>query len=110
MCGSDLEDVSMKVFGKFESKVVPAGAAFICGMTAAVNTAMAQDLEAGVSSAASELKRVVKVGLAVAAVIIVAVGLVVTALKFSRKEPDAVWYLLGTGAGSVLCGIASAMM
>jgi len=110
LCGSDLEDVSMKVFGRFESKVVPAGAAFICGMTAAVNTAMAQDLEAGVSSAASELKRVVKVGLAVAAVIIVAVGLVVTALKFSRKEPDAVWYLLGTGAGSVLCGIASAMM
>jgi hypothetical protein len=43
-------------------------------MTASVNTAMAQDLEAGVSSAASELKRVVKVGLTVAAVIIVAVS------------------------------------
>ncbi len=73
-------------------------------------TARAQDLESGVSTAAGELKRVIKVGLAVAAVVIVAIGLVVTALKFSRKEPEAIWYLLGTGVGSVLCGIAAAMM
>jgi hypothetical protein len=105
-----MESPNMRLSAILEGKVFSAWAAFLCGMTAAVNVAMAQDLEAGVSSAAGELKRVVKVGLAVAAVIIVAVGLVVTALKFSRKEPDAVWYLLGTGAGSVLCGIASAMM
>jgi hypothetical protein len=71
---------------------------------------MAQDLESGVSTAAGELKRVIKVGLAVAAVVIVAIGLVVSALKFSRKEPEAIWYLLGTGVGSVLCGIAAAML
>ncbi len=85
-------------------------AAFACGMFAAVNTARGQDLQAGVNSAAGELRGVIKVGLAVAAVIIIAIGLLVAALKFSRKEPEAVWYLLGTGVGSVLCGIASAML
>lgn len=82
---------------------------FVAGVTAGA-AATAQDLESGVSSAAGELKRVIKVGLAVAAVVIVAIGLVVSALKFSRKEPEAIWYLLGTGVGSVLCGIAAAMM
>jgi hypothetical protein len=84
--------------------------AFFAGLTVATSRAIAQDLESGVSSAAGELKRVIKVGLAVAAVVIVAIGLVVSALKFSRKEPEAIWYLLGTGVGSVLCGIAAAMM
>lgn len=92
------------------SRVYLAAASVIAGMTAVVTTAMAQDLESGVSSAAGELKRVIKVGLAVAAVVIVAIGLVVSALKFSRKEPDAIWYLLGTGVASVLCGIAAAMI
>jgi hypothetical protein len=85
-------------------------AGFVAGIMSAATTAMGQDLESGVSSAAGELKRVIKVGLAVAAVVIVAIGLVVTALKFSRKEPEAIWYLLGTGVGSVLCGIAAAML
>lgn len=88
----------------------PAIAAFVAGLTVGSANARAQDLESGVSSAAGELKRVIKVGLAVAAVVIVAIGLVVSALKFSRKEPEAIWYLLGTGVGSVLCGIAAAMM
>lgn len=87
-----------------------AAGAFLAGLTAAASNAMSQDLESGVNTAAGELKRVIKVGLAVAAVVIVAIGLVVTALKFSRKEPEAIWYLLGTGVGSVLCGIAAAML
>lgn len=87
-----------------------ASAGFLAGVTSAAVTAVAQDLESGVNTAAGELKRVIKVGLAVAAVVIVAIGLVVTALKFSRKEPEAIWYLLGTGVGSVLCGIAAAML
>lgn len=95
---------------KSRRQAVLAIAAFTCGMTASINAAMAQDLQSGVSGAASELKGVIKIGLAVSAVIIVAVGLVVTALKFSRKDPEAIWFLLGTGAGSVLCGIASAML
>jgi hypothetical protein len=99
--------MTLKIFGR-RGRWAAATAAFACGMVAAV--ASAQDLEAGVSTASSELRRVIKVGLAAAAVIIIAIGLVVSALKFSRKEPDAVWYLLGTGAGSVLCGIASSMM
>ena len=45
-----------------------------------------------------------------AAVLIVAIGLVVAALKFSRKEQDAVWYLVGTAVGSVLCGVGAAML
>jgi hypothetical protein len=92
------------------ARLVVAFTGFWCGLTAALGSATAQDLESGVSSAAGELKRVIKVGLAVAAVVIVAIGLVVSALKFSRKEPEAIWYLLGTGVGSVLCGIAAAMM
>lgn len=87
-----------------------ASAAFVAGVTSVAATATAQDLESGVNTAAGELKRVIKVGLAVAAIVIVAIGLVVTALKFSRKEPEAIWYLLGTGVGSVLCGIAAAML
>ena len=87
-----------------------AAGAFFAGLTTVATTAIAQDLESGVSTAAGSLKQVVKVGLSVAAVVIVAIGLVVSALKFSRKEPEAIWYLLGTGVGSVLCGIAAAMM
>jgi hypothetical protein len=49
--------------------VALAATAFVCGMTAAINAAVAQDLESGVSTAAGELKRVIKIGLAVAAVI-----------------------------------------
>lgn len=84
--------------------------ALLAGLVMGATTAFAQDLESGVSTAAGELKRVIKVGLAVAAVVIIAIGLVVSALKFSRKEPEAIWYLLGTGVGSVLCGIAAAMI
>jgi len=91
-------------------RLTVAFASFWGGLTAVLGSAAAQDLESGVSSAAGELKRVIKIGLAVAAVVIVAIGLVVSALKFSRKEPEAIWYLLGTGVGSVLCGIAAAMM
>lgn len=82
---------------------------FVLGVISGT-AAIAQDLQSGVSTAAGELKQVIKIGLAVAAVIIVAIGLVVSALKFSRKEPEAIWYLLGTGVGSVLCGIAAAML
>jgi hypothetical protein len=92
------------------SRVRLATAACLAGITSAAATAAAQDLESGVNTAAGELRRVIKIGLAVAAIVIVAIGLVVSALKFSRKEPEAVWYLLGTGVGSVLCGIAAAML
>lgn len=87
-----------------------ATAVCLAGIASAAATAAAQDLESGVNTAAGELRRVIKIGLAVAAIVIVAIGLVVSALKFSRKEPEAVWYLLGTGVGSVLCGIAAAML
>jgi hypothetical protein len=95
---------------RFRRLGVGAVAVLLLGITDGFSLALAQDLESGVNTAAGELKRVIKVGLAVAAVVIVAIGLVVTALKFSRKEPDAIWYLLGTGVGSVLCGIAAAML
>jgi hypothetical protein len=91
-------------------KIAMVAGGFVAGLATAATSASAQDLESGVSTAAGELKRVIKVGLAVAAVVIVAIGLVVSALKFSRKEPEAIWYLLGTGVGSVLCGIAAAML
>lgn len=100
----------VKMIQRSRGRAALAFAAFVCGMIASIRAARAQDLSSGVSSAASELKGVIKIGLAVAAVIIVAVGLVVTALKFSRKDPEAIWFLLGTGAGSVLCGIAAAML
>lgn len=102
--------ILLEVVRRSRGTAATALGAFACGMVAVVSTARGQDLQAGVSSAASELRGVIKVGLAVAAVIIVAIGLVVAALKFSRKEPEAIWFLIGTGVGSVLCGVAAAML
>ena len=80
--------------------------AFLLG----ISQAHAQDLEAGVNTASGEFKRVIKVGATVAALVIIVFGLLFTAFKFSRKDQDAVWYLAGTIAGSVLCGIAAGML
>jgi hypothetical protein len=83
-----------------------AAAAFMCGLS----DAMAQDLEDGVTRASSELKKILKIGAAAAAVVIVVGGLMLTAFKFTQKDPGAIWYLAGTVAGGVLVGIAAGML
>jgi len=100
----------LKMMKRSRGTTALAMASFVAGMIASVNAARAQDLQSGVNTAAGELRGVIKVGLGVAAVLIVAIGLVVAALKFSRKEQDAVWYLVGTAVGSVLCGVGAAML
>jgi RsiW-degrading membrane proteinase PrsW (M82 family) len=72
--------------------------------------ALADDLETGVSDAAVKFKKLIKVGVAVAAVVIVVIGLMVTGFKFSQKDPGAIWYLAGTAAGGALFGVAAAML
>jgi hypothetical protein len=81
-------------------------AAFLLG----VQDALADDLETGVSDAAAKFKKLIKVGVAVSAVVIVVIGLMVTGFKFSQKDPGAIWYLAGTAAGGALFGVAAAML
>lgn len=80
--------------------------AFVCGL----NDALAQDLEDGVSKASGEMRKILKIGAVSAAVVIVVGGLMLTAFKFTQKDPGAVWYLAGTVAGGVLCGVAAGML
>jgi hypothetical protein len=95
---------------KLPPRVALGVAAFLLGITDAFTAAMAQDLEAGVNTASSQFKRVIKVGATVATLVIIVFGLIFTAFKFSRKDQDAVWYLAGTIAGAALCGIAAGML
>lgn len=75
-----------------------------------VRDAWADDLESGVSDAAAKFKKLLKVGVAVSAVVIVVIGLMTTGFKFSQKDPGAIWYLAGTAAGGALFGVAAAML
>jgi hypothetical protein len=86
--------------------VAAATAAFMCGMA----DVMAQDLEDGVSKASGELKKIIKIGAAATAAVIVVGGLLLSAFKFTQKDPNAHWYLVGTVAGGALCGIAAGML
>jgi hypothetical protein len=87
--------------------VAAAAAAFFAGMT---SVWAAADLEDGVSTAAGEFKKILKIGAAAAAVVIVVGGLMITAFKFTQKDPGSIWYLAGTVAGGVLCGVAAGML
>jgi hypothetical protein len=85
----------------------PALILFLLGFA---HAAYADDLEAGVSDAATRFKKLIKTGVAVAALVIVVMGLMVTGFKFSQKDPGAIWYLAGTAAGGALFGVAAAML
>jgi len=72
--------------------------------------ALAQDLTDGVSTATSSFKSIIKTVFSIAAIVIVVGGLVLSAFKFTQRDPHAVQYLVGTIAAGAICGIVSGML
>jgi uncharacterized membrane protein len=70
---------------------------------------LAQDLQAGFEQASTSLRGLIATGVAVISGIIAVVGLMMTAFKFSQKDPGAIWNLVGTAAAGVLCAAAVMM-
>lgn len=91
--------------------------ALAVGVTAAVGlmvmvagAAMGQDLSDGVSSATSSFKSIIKTVFSIAAIVIVVGGLVLSAFKFTQRDPHALHYLIGTIAAGAICGIVSGIL
>jgi hypothetical protein len=72
--------------------------------------AIAQDLSDGVSSATSSFKSIIKTVFSIAAIVIVVGGLVLSAFKFTQRDPHALHYLVGTIAAGAICGIVSGIL
>jgi succinate dehydrogenase/fumarate reductase cytochrome b subunit len=72
--------------------------------------ALAQDLSDGVSTATSSFKSIIKTVFAIAAIVVVVGGLLLTAWKFTQRDPNALGYLVGTIAAGAICGIVSGML
>jgi hypothetical protein len=102
-----LKRVRSRVHAKLLSLVAtPAIVAFMAGF----NHAMAQDIADGVNTATGQFKSIIKTVFSIAAVVIVVGGLVLSAFKFTQRDPHALHYLIGTIAAGVLCGIVSGML
>ena len=82
-----------------------AAAAFYLG---AMNVLAAQELEAEAEKAKASFMNILKLGLGVMSAIVMVSGLVLAAVKFSKKDEGALWYLIGTVGASVLLGAAAA--
>jgi hypothetical protein len=82
-----------------------AATAFYLG---AMNVLAAQELEAEAEKAKATFMNILKLGLGVMSAVVMVSGLVLSAVKFSKKDDGALWYLLGTIGASVLLGAASA--
>ncbi len=74
----------------------------------AMNLVLAQDMEAEAEKAKTSFMNVLKLGLGVMSAIVMVSGLVLAAIKFSKKDDSALWYLIGTVGASVLLGAAAA--
>jgi hypothetical protein len=74
----------------------------------AMNVLAAQELEAEAEKAKASFMNVLKIGLAAMSAIVMVSGLVLAAVKFSKKDDGALWYLIGTVGASVLLGAAAA--
>lgn len=72
--------------------------------------ALGQDLSDGVSSATSSFKSIIKTVFSIAAIVIVVGGLVLSAFKFTQRDPHALHYLVGTIAAGAICGIVSGIL
>jgi hypothetical protein len=68
------------------------------------------DLTDGVSTATSSFKSIIKTVFSIAAIVIVVGGLVLSAFKFTQRDPHAVQYLVGTIAAGAICGIVSGIL
>jgi hypothetical protein len=74
----------------------------------AMNVMFAQELEAEAEKAKTSFMNVLKLGLGVMSAIVMVSGLVLAAVKFSKKDDGALWYLIGTVGASALLGAAAA--
>ena len=68
------------------------------------------DLSDGVSSATSSFKSIIKTVFSIAAIVVVVGGLVLSAFKFTQRDPHATQYLVGTIAAGAICGIVSSIL
>jgi len=74
-------------------------------------TALAQtDLSDGVALATSSFRSIIKTVFSVTAIVVVVGGLVLSAFKFTQRDPHAVQYLVGTIAAGAICGIVSGIL
>ena len=73
-----------------------------------MNFLAAQELEAEAEKAKASFMNVLKLGLGVMSAVVMVSGLVLAAVKFSKKDDGALWYLIGTVGASVLLGAAAA--
>ena len=76
----------------------------------AAGPASAQNLSDGVSTATSSFKSIIKTVFSIAAIVIVVGGLVLSAFKFTQRDPHALHYLVGTIAAGAICGIVSGIL
>lgn len=74
----------------------------------AVNVLAAQELEAEAEKAKASFMNILKLGLGAMSAVVMVSGLVLAAVKFSKKDDGALWYLIGTVGASVLLGAAAA--
>ena len=74
----------------------------------AMNFLAAQELEAEADKAKATFMNILKLGLSVMSAVVMVSGLVLAAVKFSKKDDGALWYLIGTVGASVLLGAAAA--
>ncbi len=72
--------------------------------------ALGQDLSDGVSTATSSFKSIIKTVFSIAAIVVVVGGLVLSAFKFTQRDPHALHYLVGTIAAGAICGIVSGIL
>lgn len=72
--------------------------------------AVGQDLSDGVSSATTSFKSIIKTVFSIAAIVVVVGGLVLSAFKFTQRDPHALHYLVGTIAAGAICGIVSGIL
>jgi hypothetical protein len=82
-----------------------AATAFCLG---AMNALAAQELEAEAEKAKASFMNILKLGLGAMSAVVMVSGLVLAAVKFSKKDDGALWYLIGTVGASVLLGAAAA--
>ncbi len=68
------------------------------------------DLSDGVSTATSSFKAIIKTVFSIAAIVVVVGGLVLSAFKFTQRDPHATQYLVGTIAAGAICGIVSGLL
>jgi hypothetical protein len=82
-----------------------------CVLLAHASPAFGQiDIGEGITTATSSFKTVLKTVFTIAALVIVIGGLLVTAWKFTQRDPHSFHFLVGAIAAAVICTIISGML